>query len=510
MYLNVYQPRLQHGGGAASFFRFHRGEVFATARTMSRMTQKFIAEIYRFAHHNEIPVIPFEKGVRKDDVALARYAKFQAEEGVVFVGKTQEKATVHRTETRRDPDSGRTYPWLYRSTAMVNHYYFYCIDKDFGPFLIKFCSYFPYTARLCINGHEYLKRKLAQNAIDFEPLDNGILSCDDAHQMQAICDGLSPAKIDRFLRKWLRRLPHPFTAKDRKAGYLYEISILQAEFALTQVLDRPVSGRVFFEEVIRQNLDVGRPDKVQLVFNRRVQRNTPGRFRTRVITQGVTPSLHIDYNNTPIKQYHKEGRALRTETTINNTRDFQIGRRLHNLPALRAVGFQANRRLLDVQRISHDPAIGEDAFGELSSPLEVDGQRASVMRFGDATLTALFLSLLVFRLLPRGFSNRDLRQQLASLLGKQPGQVTPGQMTYQLRRLRLRGLIRRIPKTHRYEVTDQGMRTALFYSVGTSALIRPLADVTSAQSQPRSNILPQILRKLDQLLAKFPELQQAT
>jgi hypothetical protein len=305
MYLNVYQPGLQHGGGAASFFRFHRGEAFATARTMSRMTHKFVGDIFRFADHNEIPVVPFEKGVRKDDIALARYADFEAEEGVVFIGKAQEKATVHRTVTRRHPQSGRTYPWLTRSTAMVNHYYFYCIDKDFGPFFIKFCSYFPYTARLCINGHEYLKRKLAQQGIHFEALDNGILSCDEPKRLQSLCDGLSPAKIDRFLRKWLKRLPHPFTTKDRKAGYLYDVSILQAEFALTQVLDRPVSGRVFFEEVIRQNLDVGRPDKVQLVFNRRVHRNTPGRFRTRVITQGVTPSLHIDYKSTRIKQYHK-------------------------------------------------------------------------------------------------------------------------------------------------------------------------------------------------------------
>lgn len=510
MYLNVYQPGLQHGGGAASFFRFHRGEAFATARTMSRMTRKFVGDILRFADHNEIPIVSFEKGVRKDDIALSRYADFEAEEGVVFIGKAQEKAAVHRTVTRRDPESGRTYPWLIRSTAMVNHYYFYCIDKDFGPFFIKFCSYFPYTARLCMNGHEYLKRKLAQQGIAFEALDNGILSCDDPKRLQALCDGLSPAKIDRFLRKWLRRLPHPFTAKDRKAGYLYDVSILQAEFALTQVLDRPVSGRVFFEEVIRQNLDVGRPDKVQLVFNRRIQRKTPGRFRTRVITQGVTPSLHVDYQNTRIKQYHKEGRALRTETTINNTRDFDIGRRLPNLPALRAVGFQANRRLLDVQRISHDPAIGEDVFRDLTSPMEVQGQRVSAMRFGDPALLALFLSLLIFRLLPKGFSNRDLRAQWAPLSGKRPDQVTPGQMTYQLRRLRLRGFIRRIPKTHRYEVTDSGMRTALFYAASASAILRPLAHATSAKSQSASETLPKILCKLDKLLAQFPELQQAS
>ena len=140
------------------------------------------------------------------------------------------------------------------------------------------------------------------------------------------------------------------------------MSILQAEFSLTQVLDHPSTGRIFFEEVIRENLDLGRPDHVQLIFERRITRQTPSRFRTRVLTEGVTPSLHIDSKRSRIKQYHKEGRALRTETTINDPRDFAIGKRLPNLPALRQIGFQANRRLLDVQQISQDCAVGEDAF----------------------------------------------------------------------------------------------------------------------------------------------------
>ena len=121
------------------------------------------------------------------------------------------------------------------------------------------------------------------------------------------------------------RIPHPFTPEDRAAGYRYDISILQAEFSLTQVLDRPSTGRVFFEEVIRENLEIGRPDHVQLIFERRITKQTPGRFRTRVITEGVTPSLHIDYKRSRIKQYHKEGLALRTETTINDPHDFDIG-----------------------------------------------------------------------------------------------------------------------------------------------------------------------------------------
>ena len=196
---------------------------------------------------------------------------------------------------------------------MVNHYYIYALDRDFGPFFLKFCSYFPFNAKLCLNGHEYAKCQLAQRKIAFEALDNGVLSCADPKRLQQICDGLTGDKINGLLRKWLRLLPHPFTGSDRYAGYRYDISILQAEFSLTQMLDRPAHGRLFFEHVIRENLDLGRPEQVELIFNRKVTNRTPGRFRTRIVTQDVTPSLNVYYKNARIKQYHKENRALRTE-----------------------------------------------------------------------------------------------------------------------------------------------------------------------------------------------------
>jgi hypothetical protein len=445
---------------------------------MDPMTKAFIASVETFTRRNQIPLIAFAPRQRKEDVALEYRARCQGREGILFVGKAQEKTPVFRTEKRKNPKTGQTYPWIVRSTAMVNQFYFYGIDEDFGPFFLKFCTYFPYNAKLCINGHEYVKRQLAKEGIAFEALDNGILSCADPQRLQQLCDGLSGAKIDALLRKWLARLPHPFTDQDRKAGYRYDLSILQAEFSLTQVLDRPLTGRIFFEEVIRENLDLGRPDQVQLIFGRRVTTQTPGRFRTRVLTEGVTPSLHIDYKRSRIKQYHKEGRALRTETTINDARDFRLGKRLVNLPALRQVGFQANRRLLDVQRISQDCALGEDAFRRLNEPVTVGGQRASALRFADRAVQALLSALLVFRLLPRGFSNRDLRNHWAPLLGKAPDALTPGQMTYHLRRLRLHGLIERMPRTHRYRVTDSGWRTALFCTRTYNRILRPgLAQV---------------------------------
>ena len=507
MYLNVYVPALQCESGVAGFFRRHRGYPFASSALMDPMTKSFVAATEQFAQDHQVPLIPFHNGQRKDDVMKEQMRQFDKPEGVVFIGTAQEKAPVFRTERRRNPETGQRYPWIVRSTAMVNQYYWYCLDRDFGPFFLKFCSYFPYNAKLCLNGHEYAKCQLRQQGIDYRALDNGFVSCADPVRLQTICDQMGSEQMDGLLRRWLARLPHPYTAEDRQAGYRYDLSLLQAEFSLTQILDRPLSGRILFEEIIRENLDIGRPDMVQLVFDRRVTKNTPGRFRTRVLTEGVIPSLHVDYKNSRIKQYFKRVPDVvevgaRTATTINNTRDFYIGKRLCNLPALRQVGFQANRRLLEVERLSHDCAVGEEALQQLNGPLEVNGQRTSALRTTDLRVLALWHLLVWFRLLPCGFANRDLREQLAALTGQLPTTITQGRMTYDLRRLRLHGMIERIPKTHRYRVTPFGLRAALFFTRTHARLYRPVVSEMLAHAPPEERALARHFARIDEEIDK--------
>jgi hypothetical protein len=197
------------------------------------------------------------------------------------------------------------------------------------------------------------------------------------------------------------------------------------------------------------------------------------------------PSLHVDYKKNRIKQYHKEGQALRTETTINDTRDFAVGRRIHNLPELRKIGFAANRRLLDVQCVGHDCFLGEASFQDLQRPVTVDNQRAAALRFADPRVQSLLNILLLFLLVRGTFTHKDVREHLAPLLGHKPSQYTPGRVTYDLRRLRLHGLIERIPKTHRYHATTKGLRTAIFYTrLYNRSLRTGLALISPAARNP--------------------------
>ena len=292
MYLNVYQPKLQYAPGLVGYVHRQLGLPIASTAPLAKITDRFVAAVQRFAVTEGIPWVDFVKGQRKDDVMHEHLATFTAQEGVMFIGRAQEKTSVFRTEKRRH-DDGVTYPWIVKSTGVINHFYFYCVDCDFGPFFIKFCSYFPYTAKLCINGNHWAQRQAAKAGIGFTAMDNAFAAVDDPAALQAICDRLGPT--DRSRRCWTsgwrscrtrspRRRPTPGTGT----------TVDPAGRVLADPDARhPGTGRVFFEKVIRDNLDIGRPDQVSLIFDRRINTaagtSTPGRFRTRVITDGVDP-----------------------------------------------------------------------------------------------------------------------------------------------------------------------------------------------------------------------------
>jgi hypothetical protein len=133
MYCNVYQPRLQYPGGAAAFFVGHRGFSYASSALMAQMTEVFVADLYHFIAAHDVPLVQFAKGQRKDDVTQQYLSGHDGSEQVLFVGRAQEKARVISSVRRRNPVTGAAYAWLVHTNALVNHFYAYCFDDDFGP-----------------------------------------------------------------------------------------------------------------------------------------------------------------------------------------------------------------------------------------------------------------------------------------------------------------------------------------------------------------------------------------
>lgn len=501
IYLNAYVPNLQVGGQVVRFLTDHRGNPIPSPALFERMGNRFREAVRAFAERHTIPILRLKKPDRSrwDDRKLDHvrpYLQGASEPGVVAIVIAQEIQWVF-TGSNRATKPGAVSFAFDKSERRVSTYYFYILDEQFGPGFIKICSYFPYPAKVWLNGHEWAKRQASRANLPYRELANGFAACDQPERLQAICDALGPDDIQAFFDRWLAVIPTPFSQADRAAGYWWELSMRQVEVSRTVVLDDPRRARAFFESLVADNIGIGRPNQVAMVFARRVQKNTPGIFRTRVFGAGTEVKLDFHYKKSRVKQYLKEGRAVRIETVINDPADIAIKRRLLHLPELQEKARAVNHRLLMIERAGQGCAIGSALFERIQLPYVREGQRTGALRFGDQRAMALAGALCLFVHAVAGFTNQSLRCLVADLLAVD---YTSGQMTYDLRRLRLHGLIERLPHSNTYVLTAEGLRVALFYTKVHGRVLRPLL---APDQPPAPPALRQALRTIDRAVADY-------
>jgi hypothetical protein len=482
--LNGWVRYLQMPGGLVNFIREQRGWPIPSPAMLGEMTDAFRKAVEQFASEQGLKIVTFEKGESKEEVAQAHLAHFSRKSGVVLIGKAQEQTSAFKG--RRDDHGSKVWFTYSRQNVHVTHYYFYVLDEDFGLAFIKIASYLPFEVKVCFNGHEWVKHQLAKAGIAFEALENGFADCADPARLQAICHQLTAEKVQAFFDRWVDQLPWPLSLSERAAGYRHELSVWQLEVARTQVFLDPEQGRALVENLIRDNLDLGRPDRVRLIFERQVTKRTPSEFYTQVIQYGVVPSFRIHYKHSALKQYLKDDRALRTEMMINNPQDFGSNRGIVQFDALVALGQKFNDRLLEQERVSQDCFVPLDEVRRLGqSTVDARGQRASALRFGDQRVMAVMAALATFGHIPAGLSNKSLRQPISDLLGVPSTEYPSTRMCYDLRRLRLKGLVSRVPKSHGYVLTELGAKVAVFFTKLYTLLFRPgLAALVPDQQMP--------------------------
>jgi hypothetical protein len=334
VYLTLSVPNLVVGGQVVSFLTVHEQHPIPSPALLERRGQAFRRAVTSFAEANDIPVLSFagkrDKGrpgvladspwpERKIDqvMPLMRKAAATGRSQVVAIGVAQEYQRVF-TGTKDQTPTGAVWFSYNRTERRVTCYYFYVWDEALGPAFIKICAYFPYPGKIWFNGHEWAKRQAARAGLSFKDLSNGFASCEDAAALQEICDRLGPGQIRVFAERWRARLPLPFTHADRQAGYWWDISMRQVEVAKTITFTAPRHARAFFEALAADNLDIGRPDNMEIIFNRQVRCVTKGVFRTAVDRDNDGVVVNAFYRHSRIKTYLKDGRALRVETVIND------------------------------------------------------------------------------------------------------------------------------------------------------------------------------------------------
>jgi hypothetical protein len=487
-----YVPGLQYEGGVVKFL-VNRGYTIPSPAVLAVNRERLVNKLDGLLAASGVPMVRFGRGESKENVARPYQddALAAGRFGLVLVGKAQERTSSWRGFVDKTHGSHRPghphFTWR-RQSSVPDHWYFYFADDEWGPAFLKLCSYAPYPLWSCANGHEWAKRQLAKAGIGFEALDNGLRSVQNPAAAHRICARLGAGHVRDLLHRMMAVMPDPLTVDDRRAGFDWALSIAQLEVSDTAVFDQPRRARAWFEAAIGDHLDLGRPERVALVVDRRVlnrgPNKTPGRFATEVITRDVAPQLQIHYKSSKAKAYLKEGRALRVETTVNNATDFAVHKTLNreNWRALRRVGADTNARFL--------AALGEDQPG-LPDPAELeaivlpsihDGQRAPGLRFGDPRTMVLLASIAAFAHVMGGLTNRSLRAQMTALWHPD---YRAAQASYDLRRLRLKGFIERVDGTNIYRVTPHGLRIAALFTQLAARITIPALTELAALARPR-------------------------
>jgi hypothetical protein len=480
LYLNGYIAKLQTAGGVIYFFHEHRGKPIVSPALFEPIGEKFRRDVKAWAQASGIPVISFKSGDRKADV-MAPYLQAAAAAGrsqVVAVGCAQEFQLVW-TARKRDTDPGGCPQFSFtREQRRVSVFYVYIFDTAMGPGFIKICTYFPYPVKAWVNGHEWAKQQARKVGLGFAELSNGFASCDDPAMLQRICDRFGPAAVQAWFDRWMDRIPLPLDTADRAAGFWWELSMRQVETSRTLVFDGDVHARAFFEALLCDNMDLGRPENVELLFRRGQKGGRPtnppahGGFKTKIDRYCDLVTLNVFYKNSRVKQYLKDSVALRIETVVNGPRDLGCDRLLHNLPELQARSRAINDRLLDTETVGQGTVLVSPVIERITRPtLTEDGRKAPALRFGDLRVQALAGATAAMLLTVSGITNRSLRALMTGLLNRP---YSMNQASYDLSRLARNGLITRVPGRNQYTLTRDGLLFAHIYTKVYDHVLRPL------------------------------------
>ena len=499
VYLNGYVAKLQTPGGVIYFFRDHRGKPIVSPALFEPIGEKFRKDIKDWAQANGIPLIRFTAGERKADV-MAPYLDAAAAAGrsqVVAAGCAQEFQLVW-TARKRDTGPGGCPQFSFtKEKRRVSVFYIYIFDERMGPGFIKICTCFPYPVKAWVNGHEWAKRQALAAGIGFTALSNGFASCEDPAALQAICDRFGPGTVQVWFERWMARIPLPLTDADRDGGYWWELSMRQVETSRTLVFDGDVHARAFFEALLCENMDLGRPENVELLFRRGQRLGRPtlppagGGFKTKIDRYCNLVTLNVFYRNSRLKQYLKDGVALRIETVVNDPRDLRCNRQLQNLPELQDKARAINARLMETETAGQGTALVSPVIERITRPtLTGEGRKAPALRFGDLRVQALAGAIAAMLFTVTGITNKTLRGLMTGLLHRP---YSMNQASYDLSRLARNGLITRVPCRNRYTLTRDGLLFAHFYTKVYDHVLRPL------MAPDRPNAPPELAAALDTL-----------
>jgi len=458
--LNGSIPFLRHPGGAFCFLKYNRQAEHITRKYLSKISDNYHHWIQDLAYNQGIDIIepPKDEDVRREELVEPYFQQLGSRPGIAVFLKCLEGERIAISYAKQSDHLALT-----RRRVLL--YYAYLQDPQAGRMFVRICPYFPFNISVWMNGHHWLANQMRQEGIAFRQSDNCFLDCDNPQRLQTLADGLTPEAITAVVESWLARLLPYFSDAEREQGYRHRLYMTQMEYCQNLIFHKRAALDRLFNRLMDLNRDIGRPDKLAIIFGRsQFYPDTRTGETILKVTPLRTPVISAGFKSTFLKQYIKDNELMRTEGTSYRLYDLSIKKDIKHLPKVREVLAQANDRYQTVQQDVLETFVDRGQLQELrQATVSANGRRTPGLRLDDLRLLAVLQALVGFVYLVGKGCFRTSRLLLDAAKALDDPSYRLSQLRYDLGKLRAKGLVVRLPRSQDYQVTSEGYRLAVFY-----------------------------------------------
>ena len=488
------------------FFNTYRQLYPVSRNTLRGIAEQFQAWLKAWAGKRNIPVMEAPQG-RRDDFVDPYFHRAKPDEVVVIL-KAREPARIMTAV-----GDSKTNRWhLQITNRWVVQYNFYINDQRWGRMFVRICPYLPFSARVCLNQHHWLANRMSEEGIDFRQCANAFIRCSTPERLQKLADSLNPRELSTCGQKWLARLTPFFTAKEREeAGCQHRLFFSQVEFCDNLIFHRRAALDKLGERLLDANRTIGQPNKITMIFGRRISRHHRGKLQTEIEDMNrPNPVIRSHYGNGFIKQYVRDHLILRTEPASNNVHDYGLNKSIQNLPALRNTLSAIIDNYLNVQQDILETFVDRGQLRRLAEPtITPTGRRIPGLRLDHPRQLALMHALVRFAHIAAGntFTTAEIQPYVIKALGCPSDRYTLASLRYDLSKLRAKGLVAKLPNSRRYQLLPHGYSLCLIflklfervYAPLTAGLLSPVRADARTPDAKRSQLDRLYHRVIDDL-----------
>lgn len=488
------------------FFSFYREQFPVSRKVLTDIADQFQCWVKNRSDKWAAPILDAPEG-RRDEFIEPYFRKAKPDQ-VVAILKAREPARIMTAI-----GSAKENRWhLQIAQRWVIQYNFYLNDARWGRMFVRMCPYFPFSARVCLNQHHWLANRLREEGIAFEKTSNAFLKCGNFARLQELADSLTAKDLLTCGQKWLTAFTPFFTARERKdAGCRHRLFFAQVEYCDNLIFHRRAALDAIGERLLDANRTLGRPDKITVIFGRKVTSRYHGKLQTEIEDMHLpNPVIRSHYGNGFIKQYVRDHRILRTETATHNVNDYGVNKAVENLPRLREKLSAINDNYQNVQQDILETFIDRGQLRKLAEPTVLpNGKRIPGLKLDHPRQLALMHALVRFSHLAAGstFTTAELYPELVEALGCSTADYSLASLRYDLSKLRAKALVEKLPRSRRYRLLPSGYSVSLvflklferIYAPLTAGLLRPIAGDRKLKQQRQSQIDRLYQRVVDDL-----------